>query len=81
VKCVACGQIGTLHKTQGGQEFGPACQKHAGLAWSLMIGGSKYEIEVERWLMRRELAEASGLKFAETMPKSPAEKELEMWRA
>lgn len=68
-----------MHKTLGAGEFGPACQAHAGLAWGLWFdSGNSYLREVERWLLRRERAEASGAQFKEHAPVGPEEKKLEI---
>lgn len=79
MKCLACGALGKMHKTQGAGEFGPACEAHTGLAWSLWFECSdKYLKAVDLWMVRREMAKTSGVEFTESPPKGPGEKELEI---
>ncbi len=79
MKCIACNSDGKMHDTIGGKQFGPACAGHVGFVWGLWFEcGDEYLKRIDRWLLRRELANTSGQGFTEAAPKGLGEKACEV---
>jgi len=76
MKCALCDKEGTSRPTEGGADYGPACDAHASLLWSAWLDFTTNQPTAERDVTRWQMRKATQAGFTEPCPKSAAEKEL-----